>query len=146
MPPHRLISVSGEMDIQDAEWLFNDERATRTEVFQLIILSQSPGGRTTAFQSWIERMGGDIRVELRMTFKLDQPNNESVTLLYDAELFEGFGEDNNDLDGHVKDTVTIRKDRDAVITITVRNTAERTRDRAVIRLIVVNTSFTSGEE
>ncbi|KAF7620104.1 hypothetical protein AFLA_000085 [Aspergillus flavus NRRL3357] len=76
MPPHRLISVSGEMDIQDAEWLFNDERATRTEVFQLIILSQSPGGRTTAFQSWIERMGGDIRVELRMTFKLDQPNNE----------------------------------------------------------------------
>ncbi|GLA28120.1 hypothetical protein M752DRAFT_269383 [Aspergillus phoenicis ATCC 13157] len=136
----RLVSLSGVMDITDDEWLLPHEYATRMRSFPPVILGAPD--RYTGYQSWVERMGGEIRVELNVTFNLT-PGDQSVKVNYDTKLFEGISENTDDLDGqHIGSTI-IDKDGAGEIKFTVKNTDEGG-DKADIRMYVVNARFDQG--
>jgi hypothetical protein len=129
---YREITIRGTMDIKDWEDI-GDEFATRT-FFQNGI--QIGPFDTHAETSWIERMGGEIRVEVYL--KLDWKLDSSVDVWYNVILFEGASESTTDPDGRRTGTVNVVKDTTFDLHIFVRNDDEDDDDHADISLLISN--------
>jgi hypothetical protein len=79
------IRMAGRMEITNEEIFGGDEHATRRKDFPTIYL-EYPQSRKTEV-SWIERMGGEIRIEVFFTFTMNA--DESIIVTHNMKLFEG---------------------------------------------------------
>lgn len=89
----RMVTVRGTMHIVDFEDFGADERADRGFSKDLFV---GPYG-THAEQTFVERLGGEVRVELHVV--VDWRLDKSVHIRYEHRFYEGASEDTDDLDG-----------------------------------------------
>ena len=129
----RLINVSGEMRIRDDE-VIRDRFFTRTTTFPGFHVSTLV---PTERRTWVVKVGGEIRVEVEITFNL-RPADQSVKVDYNVKLFEGVTEKTNDLDGARTGSAVVLKNVNRAISFKVKNTAESSDDYADIVLHVFN--------
>jgi hypothetical protein len=130
----REVTVRGSMEIVDDEsWPWDDETATRDIFMSGIRLG--PFG-THAERSQTEKMGGEVRVELRLKF--DWQLDASVEVWYEAKLYEGTSEETDDLEDTETGTVSVPKDRTVSKTIHLVNTEFAGGDTADISLEITN--------
>lgn len=126
----RRISLRGSMNVVDDEW-GRDETSSRTfNEFRDL----SPDNRYAEFYIE-ERMGGEIRVEFRITLEW---NNGYVNVNHNTKLFEGTSEDTNDLDGEYSSGYNLNNDTWEWRSFTVSNTDEDDPDRASIEFRLDN--------
>ena len=128
----RLINVSGWMQIKDDE-PFSDDYFTHTTSFPAFHVSS---GVPTVYKQWVVRAGGEIRVELDLTFNY-QAGTEAIKVDYKTRLYEGTSENTGDLDGSISGSATVSRNANRQIAFTVHNTAEGG-DWAQISLNVFN--------
>ena len=129
---YREVFVGGSMYIVDDEW-GTDETATRYVLMSNIRVG--PYG-THGERTQIEKMGGEVRVELRLKF--DWKLNCSVDMWYEAKLYEGTSEETNDLEDTKAGTINIPKDANVPLTIKLKNTEFDGGDTADITLNIRN--------
>jgi len=99
---------------------FSDDYFTRTEDAEFILGVSNVQSRT---YNWIERAGGEIRVEVLLTATLN-PNNGDITLRHDTKLFEGTSTSTGDLDGRASGSIVVPKNGQKPLGFTVNNTDE----------------------
>jgi hypothetical protein len=141
----REIVFSGSMDIEDEENIGKNEYAYRTF---------SPEGTTSSiflgpiktgpFEphaeiTWVEKMGGEIRVEALLI--IDWRRDSSVDVKWDIKLFEGTSEDTSDLDGEESGAFTIPKDKTHDLVVFVRNTDEDDDDSVDFKMKISNNRY-----
>jgi hypothetical protein len=73
--------------------------------------------------NWIERAGGEIRIEVILTATLN-PSNGAITLGHDTKLFEGTSTSTGDLDGRGSGSMAVVKNGQKAMGFTVHNTDE----------------------
>lgn len=133
-PPEafREISVRGSMYIVDDE-VGADETANRSIYMSGIRLAPSS---LSANRSQIEKMGGEVRVEvyLHFTYQADA----SVKVDYTAKLFEGASEETDDLEDLEQGSVTVGRDETISHTIKLVNEGFNGGDTAEISLQITN--------
>lgn len=135
-PPaiYREVVIRGTMKLKDEEyWPDSDEFETRSKLFGTIRLDDRAKHAETY---WEERMGGEIRVEVRL--KLDWKTDLSVSVWCNVKLYEGTSESTSDLDGEKTETHNILKDSTKEIKIFVRNDDENDDDHVDLSLIIAN--------
>lgn len=131
---YREVTVRGSMYIVDDEyWPFKDETATRNVFMSGIRIG--PFG-THAERSQIEKMGGEVRVEMRLKF--DWQLDASVKVWYEVKLFEGTSEETDDLEDTKTGTINVPKDRTVPLTLRLVNTEFAGGDTADIKLQISN--------
>jgi len=128
----REVTVRGSMYIVDDEW-GSDETATRNVFMSGIRVG--PFG-THAERSQTEKMGGEVRVEMRLRF--DWQLDASVNVWYEVKLFEGTSEETNDLEDTKTGTINAPKDRTVPLTLRLVNTEFDGGDTADINLQISN--------
>ena len=130
----REVTVRGEMFIVDDEsWPWDDETARRTVFMTGIRVGPFD---THAERSQIERMGGEVRVELYLEF--DWRPDSSIDISYEARLYEGTTEDTTDLEDTVTGTINVPRDRTERLTIGLVNRGFGGGDTADITLSITN--------
>jgi hypothetical protein len=129
---HREVTVRGSMYIVDDEW-GSDETATRNVFMSGIRVG--PFG-THAERSQTEKMGGEVRVEMRLRF--DWQLNASVNVWYEVKLFEGTSEETDDLEDTETGTINVPKDATVPLTLRLVNTEFDGGDTADISLQISN--------
>ncbi|WP_242310503.1 hypothetical protein [Bacillus cereus group sp. BfR-BA-01524] len=142
-PPEnfRKIEIIGHMHILDDEgWPETDHSTNRTNGVpgSPVIFNLEPFN-THAKLEWVEKYGGEIRVEAHFDFDLRM--DLSIGVSHDVKLFEGRSEDTGDLDGTNKSATPIIVPKDKIdqrIEVTVKNEDEDDDDKAIIVLLVSN--------
>lgn len=89
----RRLKIQGTMHIVDFEDFSSDEVADRPFYREMYLGPFGTHGET----SIVERMGGEVRVELRIV--ADWNLDKSIHVWYENKFFEGASEDTDDLDG-----------------------------------------------
>lgn len=105
---------------QDESWPFSDDYFSRSRDMEFILGVSNVHART---YNWIERAGGEIRIEVLLTATLN-PNNGRITLSHDTKLFEGTSTSTGDLDGRGSGSIVVGKNAQGVMGFTVHNTDE----------------------
>lgn len=131
----RILNVSGTMQIKDDE-PFSDDYFNRSYNFPPMILGIN--GIMSVTNMWVERAGGEIRIEITVTATLN-PNNGTVAVFHDTKLFEGTSENSGDLDGQGTGSVQILKGAQKTLRYGVNNTDEGG-DWVSISLVCTNSS------
>jgi len=89
----RLITVRGQMYIEDDETFGSNERGTFPFAYDIQVSPDTPTGNPDPF---IQCVGGEVRAELYLTVQL-QPDARSVQVSANVRLFEGTSCDTNKL-------------------------------------------------
>lgn len=129
---YREVTVRGSMYIVDDEW-GTDETATRNVFMAGIRIGPFS---THAERSQTEKMGGEVRVEMRLKF--DWQLDASVSVWYQVKLFEGTSEETDDLEDTETGTINVPKDRTLPLTLRLVNTEFDGGDTADINLQISN--------
>jgi len=116
----RVVNIGGVMQIKDDE-PFSDDYFTRTRNFPTMVLGVD--GALTGTYTWVEKAGGEIRVEVLVTATLN-PATGVVAIEHDTKLFEGTSETTSDLDGRGRGSVQVPRGEQKVLGYTVNNTDE----------------------
>ncbi|MDV6375558.1 LGFP repeat-containing protein [Deinococcus arenicola] len=119
------------MDITDDETFGSDEHAHITRGGTLVLDASRP----ELTDLTIGKCGGEVRVELRVTYR--QLAGGAVNVAGRALLYEGTSENTNDLDGRASFDGTVASGTSRPFTVRVRNTDEGG-DFADIRVNVSN--------
>jgi hypothetical protein len=135
-----FVAVSGHMEINDSETFGSDEHASRGKEFDGIFL----GSPTTDFKNaptWVEKMGGEIRVEVRCSFR--RQANDSVDVSCRPELYEGDDEDTDDLDSVPQERhMNVPRGQTLDLSMQLQNNKEDSPgDNADITITVTNTKI-----
>src|SRR5690606_41582640 len=69
---------------------------------------------------FIGKCGGEVRIELEITFK--QNASGSISVKETAKLFEGASTNSTDLDGTASKAITVAKNESKVVVFRVNNT------------------------
>jgi hypothetical protein len=128
----RQVTVQGSMYIVDDETWAADERAHRDIYMPEIPLTAGD----VAHRSQVERLGGEVRVELDLTLRY-QPD-ASVLVNYDARLYEGTSTESADLDDRKTGSVVVARDIGLGVTINLFNAEWDGGDKADIHLRITN--------
>lgn len=130
----RSIDVRGTMDIVDDEaWPWDNETANRD--FFIGDVRVGPYG-THATRYHDERMGGEVRVEVHLTF--DWQLDASVDIAYTAHLYEGTSESTGDLEDTETGNISVGADDTESHSIELVNTEFAGGDTADIGLQISN--------
>jgi hypothetical protein len=116
----RVVSIQGVMRIKDDE-LGGDDYFNRSRDFPSMVLGVN--GIMANTYDWVERAGGEIRIEVLVTAMLN-PSNGVVTITHNTMLFEGTSTKTGDLDGTGNGSVQVPRGGQQVINYTVNNTNE----------------------
>lgn len=101
----RVLKVSGSMHIVDFETFGDDEVADRPLFRELFV---GPFSTHAEALPVIEKMGGEVRVELRIV--ADWQIDKSINVSYDLKFYEGASEDTDDLDGETSQPFNLQAD------------------------------------
>ncbi len=132
------ISYTSVMNILDHETFGSNERA-KVKNSDIFILDAS---KKTHHAFFIGKCGGEVRIELKITFK--QNASGSISIKEYAKLYEGTSTNSTDLDGVASKSITIAKNQTKKVTFRVRNTDEGG-DYADITLTVTNSVLSDSD-
>lgn len=132
------VRYTSTMNIVDHETFGSNER--RTVRNSGIFLLDSSKKTNQLF--FIGKCGGEVRIELKITFK--QNASGSISIKEYAKLYEGTSTNSSDLDGTASKSVTVAKNQTKTVTFRVRNTAEGG-DYADISLNVTNSVIADSD-
>lgn len=93
--PNRRITVSADMYVEDDETFGSNETVRRQQTNAAILSAQGVAQSVMDFEV---RMGGEIRVEFKVTASLVDTNGNAM-IDGEVKLFEGTSESTGDLDG-----------------------------------------------
>jgi hypothetical protein len=124
------------MQIHDDE-NFGADTFNRWYTFPSMILGVD--GVMSRNHVWIERAGGEIRIEVSVTATLN-PNNGTVTVFHDTKLYEGASENSGDIDGQGSGSTQVVLGGQQTMRYGVNNTDEGG-DWVTVSLVCTNSSI-----
>jgi uncharacterized protein with LGFP repeats len=130
----RKVVCHAAMNIQDHENFGSNEHAAGERNNETVLTSDNPA----QVMEFVMRMGGEIRVELRVNAQVLLSGDVRVQCR--ADLFEGTSENTDDLDGVEEHTFIVPRDGSVSPNFRVRNTDEGDDDFADISLHLVNSA------
>jgi len=136
-PWYREVIIEGPMVLHDYEDFGDDEEKTASfnggvpATYQL-----GPFDTHVDIPVWIEKVGGEVRGEIRLT--LDWKTNSSIDVNYNIRLYEGTSEDTTDLDGEKSGLLNVPKDGVGNLNETVLNDDEGDNDFIKLDLKITN--------
>jgi hypothetical protein len=133
-PPelYREVVLEGNIYIKDSE-TFDDEVVDRPFSRTAWV---GPFGTHAVPSPVIEKMGGEVRVELHLS--VDWNLDLSVTVSHTVLLFEGSSEDTDDLDGQASGEDKVAKDATFTNIIPVQNEGVGGGDMTIVTLTMTN--------
>src|SRR5690554_209711 len=132
------ISYTSTMNILDHETFGSNERArvVNSDTFML------DASKKTHHAFFIGKCGGEVRIELEITFK--QNASGSISVKETAKLFEGASTNSTDLDGTASKAITVAKNESKVVVFRVNNTDDGG-DYADITLNITNSVISDSD-
>ncbi|MGD9672554.1 MAG: S8 family serine peptidase [Candidatus Nitrosocosmicus sp.] len=136
-PWYREVALEGTMVLHDYEDFGDDEEKTVSfnagvpQIFQL-----GPFQTYVDIPVWIDKVGGEVRGEIRLT--LDWKTDSSIDVHYNIKLYEGTSEDTTDLDGEKSGLLNVPKDSSRNLNETVLNTDEGANDFIKLEMKITN--------